>query len=142
MTESWLRPHEAVAIIKQRQGGSVGRAEATLRAAKDSGEVRCQDGWIQDFSVRPHGIRKISKPNKDDLLAWLDRPPIAPPSRPRANRAPRSKLALEAAAEIWGPHGPPHLPPQDIFKKVADHVQKHHGVEISKSQVLRALGLK
>jgi hypothetical protein len=54
------------------------------------------------------------------------------------------QLAREAAIAIWGkPAPPPGLPPQQVFRLVADKVGKlAPGVTIGKSQALRALGLK
>jgi hypothetical protein len=60
------------------------------------------------------------------------------------SRGPKSELARNAAVAIWGAVVPPRdLPPQQVFKQVADEVGKlHPGVTLGKSQVLRALGLK
>jgi hypothetical protein len=100
--------------------------------------------------LRPGGVGPGTIPdrsnsidlNKDDLADWLDRQVAMPVIRDAA-KGKKTQLAKRAAQEIWGANGPPSaLPPQHIFQKVADQVQKQHRVEIGKSQVLRALGLK
>ena len=76
-----------------------------------------------------------------DLVDWLsDNLPEKLPHQTGGGR--KSKLANDAAMAIWPNGPPPNIPPQDVFKRVADRVQKQHGVSVGKSQVLRALRLK
>jgi hypothetical protein len=94
--------------------------------------------------------------NPADLSDWIDRQQrqtssIGPMGGPRAGgqkmgRKPgghRADLVRQVAVEIWGPGGAPsELPPQDVFKKIADRVQQDYQVEVSKTTVRRALGLR
>ena len=78
--EQWFRFHEATALIKQHRACSEGRAEALVRAAAASGEVRSIERGVQDFSRRYGSpVKKISVWNKADLLDWLDRQ-VPPPA--------------------------------------------------------------
>ena len=43
MSEQWLTFADAIEVVRQHIGCTIGRAEATLRAARASGEVRFQN---------------------------------------------------------------------------------------------------
>jgi hypothetical protein len=101
MTGEWLTFSEAAEIVRARIGGSVGRSEATLRAARSSGEVRFRnptdpvllmaDDGLVGMDLRPGARRKsgvspdgepitydlsgesAEQISKDDLLDWLRR---------------------------------------------------------------------
>ena len=116
MIEQWLTFDEAVALTRSRIGGSVGRAEATLRRARDSGEVRSRydytrhpvlltaDDGILDISLRPGALNKGGVKSdcgevvsKDDLEDWLDRlTPRMKVSKPKHRYASDTPLLKEA----------------------------------------------
>jgi len=77
--------------------------------------------------------------NRADVDAWLSECPVSnSPVKPRP--AYKSGLIREAAKLIWGASGVPgDLPPQQVFKLVGDKVKELHNINVSKSQVLRAL---
>jgi hypothetical protein len=83
--ETYLRPHEAVALVRQLRGCSTGWAAELVDRAIKSGRVRTHDGGVQNFSrpserrnaaLETNGnvppARKVILPNKTDLLYWLD----------------------------------------------------------------------
>jgi hypothetical protein len=80
--------------------------------------------------------------DEKDCAAWLNS--LAAPDQPaRSNGGHKNNLVRAAAASIFGKDGPPPmLPPQEVFKKVADRVQRDHGVAVSKTTVRRALRLR
>jgi hypothetical protein len=97
----WLTFQEAVDIVRAQLGGAIGRAEAVVKAARTSGEVRFSDpirpvllladDGLVGMSLRPGaqgkaGIARDGTPrlhrsvvadsdciSKDDLLDWLNR---------------------------------------------------------------------
>jgi hypothetical protein len=97
--EQWLSFQEAVERIRSRLNTSIGKAQALLKAAVDSGEVRSKrpdepvlltaDDALLDFNLRPGALNKGAmtmdgeKPSamqrmerlcfsNDDLDYWLD----------------------------------------------------------------------
>jgi hypothetical protein len=159
MTEEvWLRPVDAVAMVRQRYSVgsimSVGRAEALITDAIDSGEVRTIERTIEDFSsswshgstppeafLTTHirregltrGVTRIRCSNKDDLIDWLDRnlPHSAevakPPEAPMAARVgPKEGPILKAARALWPPDGRlNHSNRKLISNDVQDYIKKH-----------------
>jgi hypothetical protein len=105
MSEETLRDHEAVALVRQMRGSSFGWAKARIEEAIASGEVQWHDGAVEDFSVRPHTIRKIKHLNKNDLLFWLNQKwpptpsanPPQPAPQPPASGRPKKKVVQDAA---------------------------------------------
>jgi hypothetical protein len=97
MTDRWLSQQEAAELIRRRLQASVGLAQATLKAAKVSGEIRSRPrresvdhmgaissilGITDNRLVTPRfGVPHDIELSEDDLTDWLDR------------RAPRSKSA-------------------------------------------------
>lgn len=76
MSERWLNTAEAEAAVLKHISGSVGRAQAVLRAATKSGEVRMQRPLVlnDDGVVGARAIVIGEKlVNEDDLLDWLQR---------------------------------------------------------------------
>jgi hypothetical protein len=199
-TEAWLTFPKAAALIGGRLFCGAGKAEAKVREALASGEVRCsytvaavvnqesaahqdltqaaeREASARHFKLSGSAIdilrsraqretyrraieRLALKPdindpsfradlaslkiqiNTADLLDWLTGSSTEKPPK-QTGAGHKSKLANDAARAIWGAKGPPpNIPPQDVFKRVADRVQQQHGVRIAKSQVLRSLGLK
>jgi hypothetical protein len=112
MNERWLTFREAVELVRAHMNASVGRAEAVVKAARASGEVRSdlsrgRDGFllltaddgVVDMNMRPGALDKngvVPKLilSKDDLTDWLSRQPPekkpAPPSTPSAPRTGRT----------------------------------------------------
>jgi hypothetical protein len=77
----------------------------------------------------------------DVFKEWLGAEATANGSTKKTDGGYKSKLARKAATTIWGAAGPPaDLPPQQVFKRVADKIAElNPGMSIGKSQVLRAL---
>lgn len=156
MADIWITFDDALNIVRTTRGGSIGWAEALVRAALKSAEVRTKqpqvlltaDDGVVGMDLRPGAQieRAAARISKDDFVDWLDRnapaavngeaEPVA------AEGGHLAKLARDAAATIWPDGIPKHTPPQVLFKRVADRVQQQHQVKISKSTVRRALGLK
>lgn len=98
--EQWFRFHEATALIKQHRACSEGRAEALVRAAAASGEVRSVERGVQDFTQRYGSrVKKISVWNKADLLDWLDRQVPRPAPKPTPKVKGRRYFDDELVAE-------------------------------------------
>lgn len=77
MTEAWLTDDEAVELLRERYGVSIGKAEAMLAEARKSGEVRSTEVTGNDGLVRfdqvPGAIESMpSRRSKDDLVCWAD----------------------------------------------------------------------
>jgi hypothetical protein len=129
--EMWLRPHEAVAVVRQHRPGSIGRTEALVKAAVSSGEVRSEDRGAEDYSLGRRRVITISVVSKDDLLDWLARNVPAPDTnRPRPRRAGKSGRVERAALAIWGEAGPPaHLEPKVICTEIRAWLKADEGSE-------------
>jgi len=92
--ETYLRPHEAVALVRQLRGCSTGWATGLVQRAVTSGNVRTHEGAVQNFRRRAgeQPARKITLVNKVDLFYWLyqEVPPgslLPQPSSPETSRA-------------------------------------------------------
>jgi hypothetical protein len=91
--ERWLAVHEAVEIVRSRYRVSIGKAEAAVREARASGEVRDEplpydpsrwddndgvilsndDGVVSDRSNLDFLIASSLLFSEDDFVDWLDR---------------------------------------------------------------------
>jgi hypothetical protein len=107
--EAWLSFPEATQIVRQRLNASVGRAEAIVKQAQGSGEVRpaiepinlAADDGVIGMDLWPTTEPRFSK---DDFLDWLDRNAAPPPARePHGKKRARARQAIDA---IW-PKGVP-----------------------------------
>src|SRR6516225_2280166 len=78
--ETYLRPHEATALVKQLRGCSTGWAAELVERAINSGKVRTHMGGVQNLRRRPGDppARPITLSNLEDLIYWLDRDAPAP----------------------------------------------------------------
>jgi hypothetical protein len=105
----------------------------------------------KDVLILANGERKGDVYLDDaDFEAWLDHGQAQPgdgagetqaAGSDQADGGHKTTLVRNASKELWGPAGPPkELSPQQVFKKIGDHLGR--GVTISKSHTLRALGLK
>lgn len=128
MSEQWLTYQEALEIVRAHISCSIGRAEATLQAARKSHEVRFEnpadpillladDGIVgMRHSMQLTGHRSISN---DDLLDWLSRehpPQENPATKPKKQHCSQDKTtpkqrAIAAAIKACFPGG---LPADDI----------------------------
>jgi hypothetical protein len=96
--EQWLSSQQAVEIARNHVKSSIGRAQAIVRDALASGEVRTHrpaapvlltaDDGIVGMDMRPGWLKATESPqliNRDDLLDWLDRnhPSAATAAQPK-----------------------------------------------------------
>jgi len=124
--DGWLAREQAVTIIRERVGGSVGRSQKILQDARAAGEVRfradpgpvllTKDDGILGFSMKPgslisDGLRDqaaINQISSEDLLDWLDR------NHPQLQTAPpggrgfqtNKEASLKARCISWIKHQP------------------------------------
>jgi hypothetical protein len=158
-SEQWFRFHEAVAFVRQHRPGSIGRAEALVRAAESSGDVRSIERGVEDYTLGRRRVVKISVLSKDDLLYWLDRhEPRSTPASPtqaatperRKAASPMRDRAEQAINALW-PDGPPStavLLNGPLCNKVCNWIKadcEKRGVpyvEPSNDTILRAAGRK
>jgi hypothetical protein len=152
MPEQWISFSEAAQLVRVHIRSSIGRAEAIVRTALSSGEVR--SGYDGALLLADDGLMDMrpDRFSKDDLLDWLDRHLSATPSQPTGrNRAQdirdRAKEAIDA---LW-PQGPPSR--ADLSSKtlcdqvrywVATECRKRglHPMKPSDDTILRAAGRK
>jgi hypothetical protein len=169
--EQWITFDDGVQLVRARMDASIGRAEAVMRAAKASGEVRTKydgvvllnDDGAMGWNLKPGSTASGGKPHvitgsgkrlfsRDDLLDWLSRhhteAAASPEPKPRAQNK-RSRVAI-AIQELW----PDGLPDQSVlsnsllFKKVgnwlkSDCQKQNVPVAIpSDDTILRAAGRK
>lgn len=127
-----------------------------LGAERDQVLDRCQIDVRETDQRRPVAIRRripvphwlyVTRASLDRFVKAKPAATVATEQRAAAEKSSgghKSELARKAASAIWGNDGPPaDLPPQQIFKQVADKIgELHPGVTIGKSQALRALGRK
>ena len=156
MGENWISFRVMVdAIISARLVVSEGHAHSLARHAIESGKIRLSYTYHRAARRQVTLTEFESQAFKADLMAgkiqmhggdlvdWIDRRSATRERQRQQRETYVTGLAREAATAIWGrPKAPPGLPPQHIFKLVADKVDELHGASISKSQVLRALGCK
>ena len=151
--------HEAVALVKQHRPGSIGRAEALVKAAVSSGEVRSRERGIEDYSLGRRRVVKISVVSKDDLLDWLERhEPRSAPANPAQAATPKRRKATtpvrdraeQAINALW-PDGPPSITVLlngPLCTEVCNWIKtdcEKHGVPYvgpSNDTILRAAGRK
>src|SRR5579863_8143989 len=102
--EAWLTFPEAVQIVRNRIGASIGRAEALVLAARESKEVRPKpsrepprepvyligdDGLV---SIESKPDPKAGRFSRDDFLDWLDgHKPRSAPASPVQAAAPKKR---------------------------------------------------
>lgn len=156
--ERWLSDDDAIALIRTRIGGSIGRARAELKKAKASGEIRSPPGpvylltddGIVGFSNRPgtpwyRAPDVDSEISEDDLLDWLARtyePIQATAGKPARRPKPKSAGATEIINALW-PRGIPSadtLPDKVLCKQVRDEYTRARGAPFAGSDktIIRA----
>jgi hypothetical protein len=165
--ETWISFTEAVQLVRDRfNAGSIGRAEALVRSALASGEVRIErlpvllgaDDGLTNFDLRP-GAYKVGPPPKRmseaDLLDWLRRnvPTTAvkavTPKQREASRPLRDR-AEQIIKILWPDGAPPAtmLLNGPLVQQVCDWHKadckkrqiKH--VDLMRDTILRAAGRK
>ncbi len=75
MAEKWISPDEAVELIHRHLKTSIGHAQALLRAARASGEVRFRDSVHKAPALTPDdGLTYFDQglPGEDDLRRLID----------------------------------------------------------------------
>jgi hypothetical protein len=112
--EHWLSFREAVQIVKDHLGTSVGRSEAIVRDACESGEVRLSpplllyDDGLMGMDQRP-GVLDPGSINadperrcisSDDFLDWFDRQSIQPMAVKNRRYPEDAKLVTDGIAGI------------------------------------------
>jgi len=165
--EHWITFDGGVQLVRTRQGASIGRAEAVMKAARTAGEVRTRsrpidnndrvlltnDDGAMGWNLKPAPIANRNLLfSKDDLLDWLGRhhteDAAAQEPKPRL-QIKRSRVA-SAIQELW-PDRPPDqsvLSNSLLCKKVGDWLKadcqkKNVPVAIpSDDTILRAAGRK
>jgi hypothetical protein len=159
--EQWISEAEAVAIIRARIKGSIGRAEAILRRALATDEIRaepklllCENGIMtRDNRYENQWFLALPRPaiSKDDFLDWLDQNVKEDTKSHGRRKTPvMQNRAREALAALW-PDGVPDqskLPNKYLTKLVNEWVQKDcedHGIgyiELKLDTILRAASRK
>lgn len=112
MPDTWITFEEAASLVRETRGTSIGRAEALVRGARESGEVRRKqkrlpasavylagDDGIVGFNQTPGAIKAmqsgiLEEPprfSRDDFIDWLDR------HEPIARRAPAAESMPQAS---------------------------------------------
>ena len=84
--EQWISFRDAAELIRSRLNASIGRAEAILRSAHQSGEVRSYQADVLFFNDdgvlsglgRPKSVSEERRFSETDLLDWLDRQDVEP----------------------------------------------------------------
>lgn len=154
---------KATQMIRGRLNCPIGKAQAELRAAWESGEVRFKsanpvlldnDDGITDWTRRPVPIRAEDKlTSKSDLEYWLNRnAPIslteAQPNNKGGNSY-KQDAALRAAREIFGDEIPDQtqVPNKTLCSKVRGKLPPDMAATpdkggISNDTILRAVGRK
>ena len=159
--EQWLSFKEAVKLIRSHLNASIGRAEALLRSAHQSGEVRSyqanvllltDDGLLSGFGGRSQSVLEEQRFSEHDLLDWLDRQDVEPAKATpkRQHSSPKQDRAKEAVEALWQNDVPnqSRLPKQSLCREVIDWLKsdcKKRNVEffeISNDVILRAAGRK
>jgi hypothetical protein len=160
--EQWLSFREAVELVRARLGWSIGRCEATVGAAHDSGEVRyrpAMDGWflISDDGIMDQAAERaieqaaeaeLKDPrrqqfNENDLIDWLDRQASEQPA-PAAKQGEKRRTAKEAVKAIWPRGKPPVILSNPQICAEVNHWLKENaeGMIIGDTTILRAAGRK
>jgi hypothetical protein len=124
--EAWLTFPEAVQIVRNRFGTSIGRAEASVLAARKSKEVRAKPSrepfyLIGDDGLNPNPDLKAGRFSRDDFLDWLDRhEPRSAPASPTPTATPQRRQAAspvrdrakQAIDALW----PTGVPPVTVLR--------------------------
>jgi hypothetical protein len=162
MSEEWLTDAEAEEFFRSLRPMSIGKAQAEVRAARASGEVRLElvepaadpvyylisDDVFLGMDVRPGARNKggitqddLRRLNKDDLLYWFNQrypPPPAPPAR-----APREQVDRDAAKRVINvlystlPDAR-KLPNKKLHAEVNGHLKANGEKALSLDTVVRA----
>lgn len=143
----WLSFAEAVALVRDRLGCSIGKAQAVTRQADESDELRAtrprpkpieDDGFVDLNDLRPRSL------SRDDLVDWLNRNSPAQVRATQPRPQPDRERAKAAAAAIWGTAGPPsHMVNSLICREVADWLKRDgQKSDISNATILRAVDRK
>jgi hypothetical protein len=141
--EMWITFREAVPLVRDRIGASVGRAEALVREARKSGEVRPapgnplnylggDDGLDMEITARKQAILEAQKFSQDDLLDWLTRhaAPAVPEDAGEPSEGAKTRRALKALRALWGDAGPPeHMALKLICSEVRRYLKEQEGAE-------------
>lgn len=107
--DRWISATEATDIIGRRVEGSVGRAEAILRTAQASGEVRDKGQPLRLFA--DDGVVNMRNPtliapqpslSESDLIDWLDRNHPATTAKPAARYPGDAALIEEGRRMLAG----------------------------------------
>lgn len=149
--DAWISFREATELTKTRLNASAGHAEALVRRAVASGEVRTQappillaaDDGVVGMDLRAMDQAGTERLSELDLVDWLDRnsPTTTSKPRPQLDR----ERAKAAAFAIWGELGPPkHLANILICRDIAERLKKdgQNPDDISTATMLRAVGRK
>lgn len=146
MSDRWLSRQQAVALIRERINGSIGRSGAILKRGEESGEIRVV---IDDPTCRttPH----LDLYSADDLIDWLDQQEPSQ-TKPLASTKGRSggkeALMRKLFAKRWVGEVPnsidlpnPHLF-QEGDKLLKEHFQTRDlkPFSVSHTVMLRAAG--
>lgn len=145
---------EAVKIITDERGGSVGHAEALVRRALQSGEVR--PDWrsilltADDGVVGMHLRSGATRFSRSDFVDWLDRSVPAALKQTAAPSGNKRTRATEAIASLWTNGVPSQaLLPNDLLcTQVIDWLKSDCAARdlpfanIGKDTILRAAGRK
>ena len=109
--DAWISFREATELTKTRLNASAGHAEALVRRAVASGEVRTQappillaaDDGVVGMDLRAMDQAGTERLSELDLVDWLDRnsPTTTSKPRPQLDR----ERAKAAAFAIWGELG-------------------------------------
>jgi hypothetical protein len=140
--ETWLSFTEAVQIVRDRMGASVGRSQAIVREAIASGEIRTKRRTASLYLIGDDGLdglindrtadERATNLNAADLTDRLDRqtPAIDTSNPPTARRGGKSSRVERAARAIWNEAGPPaHLEPKVICTAIRARLKADEGSE-------------
>jgi hypothetical protein len=141
--ETWLSFTEAVQIVRDRVGASVGRSQAIVREAISSGEIRTTksrtanlyligDDGLEGLINDREADERATNLNAADLTDRLDRqtPAIDSSNPPTARRGGKFSRVERAARAIWNEAGPPaHLEPKVICTAIRARLKADEGGE-------------
>jgi len=107
--DQWITFDDGVQLVRARIDASIGRAEAAMKVASTSGEVRTKydgvvltnDDGLLGWGGKPHVITGSGKRlfSRDDLLDWLNRQ--APEQKPAASCGAPTRRGGRPPAYDW-----------------------------------------